>query len=408
MLYAYGAHYKIELPTYSFEKNRYWVEPDSVIEAKKKINTFYKTEWKLKSLSPLSEDKETRSYLIYINSDKRSNDIVRQLKNRNNKIICVKIGSSYFHNTQENAYTINPNSKTNHGQLFKSFKENNIKFDRIIYLWLLDESYENRGITFDNINRYLNIGYCGLYYIIQEIANNKLAGVPVITIVTDNLYYVTGGETVSLGKVIVKNAIGHILIKYPYVNWIDIDSIDKNIDKLSVELIKEILFAMNNLQVAYRNNMRWVMSLELVKKNVFASDLLSKNKTYIVSSEVVGKELSFAKYITNYIQVNIILIMSEEFPSREEWCKWLKEHDSDNNISKKILQIQEMELSGNNIFMVTLNIKNLNKICDVFGKITDKIDGIFYLSSDIPEDEKTHMHNKSAFNGNYKILYTDL
>jgi acyl transferase domain-containing protein len=102
--YKQEKHYRLPLPTYPFERQRYWIEPPrkNVLEFQatpsKNLDIadwFYVPSWKRSPLSVSQLEQLQGSVLLFINECNLGSQLAKKLQNESQKVIFVKIGESF-------------------------------------------------------------------------------------------------------------------------------------------------------------------------------------------------------------------------------------------------------------------------------------------------------------------------
>jgi|GEM_PF-5749703 len=353
---------------------------------------FYESVW-TNCPSPMNnEERHSSCYLVFIDDLGIGAELVQELKEKNNRIYIVEKGNKYSYNESKHTYTLSPDSKNDYLELLKSLKDGGISIGSILHLWLLCDTETDHKVTPESINHYQKIGFLSLLYIAQEMIELQISNFINICIITNGMCSILGDEELYPEKATIQGLLKCIPQECPNIRCKNID-----IDRTSraKNISSEILLSMNDTQVAYRNNIRWVCIYEKIQIfDNFATEFLRQNGTYFITGGLGDIGLSFAEYLAQNSKANLILMGRSEFPKREKWDDWLSSHKEEDEVSKKILKIQKMELAGGRVFVVRADVSNKDQTQKAFYdacKIFGKINGVFHLAGATKKSECSYI-----------------
>lgn len=100
--------------------------------------------------------------------------------------------------------------------------------------------------------------------------------------------------------------------------------------------------------VAIRRGRRWVRRVAPVLPGM-APPLpkrLRQRGVYVISGGLGGMGLVLAEYLARAVQARLVLFGRSAFPGREQWAAWLREHPNDDPTSRTIARLQAIEALG--------------------------------------------------------------
>lgn len=382
--YACEQRRRITLPTYPYERQRYWLEPQAAFNApvttgrKAEITDwFYIPSWK-RSLPPKSEE-TTGNWLVFIDNCGLGESLVQQLQLANQNVIQVKIGEE-FRRISEGIYTINPESPDHYQALFS---ELNHYPSIIAHLW--NVTGENDQPTPEQAQIF---SYHSLIYLTQALGakESKVK----ITVVSNNMQGVSGADLLYPEKAPILGFCRVIPWEYPNITCRSVDVVLPEVgtwpqECLIKQLISECTTNSSDAVVAYRDHHRWVESFEQVKLpsiNI-AETRFRKNGVYLLTGGLGGMSLEIGKYLAQTVQPKLILLGRSPFPSRDEWQSWLTTHEATDEVSCKIRQLQTIESLGAEIFILSADVANLEQMQTAIAQAQAKfgqINGIFHTA----------------------------
>ncbi len=335
--YQNKRHYRVPLPTYPFERKRYWIDASTQISqevtnrSKVKINNhgdwFYIPTWErdkqveFVTTQKLAENKYV--WLIFIDNAGVGSEIAQNLGNASHDVITVAVGDK-FDQIGYRQFSINPESEKDYIELLEDLELRELSVERIIHLWNLDE-----GINQSSFQDVQKLGFYSLLYLTQAISQHKISNSIYIKIITNCLYDVVGEEElnpiqspiVGLSKVIGQ--------EYPNIACCNLDvTLDgKGKERLVKQLLSEVISQPTDFTIAYRGRYRWRQQFKLVNRDEEFNQKvqLRKEGNYLIIGDLVnGLGRVFAEYLVNTLQAKLVLVGDEKPSFASENCLFVE------------------------------------------------------------------------------------
>lgn len=338
---------RIPLPTYPFERQRYWIDakPAEKPQQKAQINDyFYIPTWKRSNLLNLPVKQQSR--LIF--SD------LEGLAPENQTVITIGTGENFTRNS-ENFYTINTKKSQDYNQLFQTLQELG-QIPEII-VWELSESF----------------GFDSLLYIVQAIHRQQIINPIQIIVITHHLYDVIGTENPDPEQAKILGLCKVIPQEFPNLTCRQIDIEGKT--DLRLELSHG-----NDSVVAYRGGHRWVQTFEPISLPEPQQTRLREGGTYLIAGDLVeGLGLIYAQYLAQTVAAKLILIGRKQFPEKAQWETWLVTHGQQDEISRTIRKLQALEALEAEICFFSADLADEGQIQAIIDK--SEIHGVIHADT---------------------------
>jgi len=391
--YAGEQRRRIPLPTYPFERQRYYLEPENSYTRKghkprssgKRADVadwFYLPSWKQFDLPHLTKLEkqipEDRSWLIFCDESGVGEALAQRLVQRGKEIVVVHAGEQ-FRRTADRAYTLNPVQKNNYDALLKELVSRGIKFTRVIHLWTLDKS--------ESFERAQQSGLYSLLFLTQALAEQTLANSLEFVVVTESVQEVNGEETLRPDQATVLGACKVIPQEYPEITCRTIDVVSHIRNAVPTQLIDQLLDELaekvSEHVVAYRGRHRWIQSFEPVRleNGSGAQSLLSDGGVYLITGGLGGVGLALAQHLARTHKAKLALLGRSGLPAPDAWPQWLEEHDDDDNVSRKIRKVRELETVGAEVLLLRADVSNEGQMFEAVARTVERfgrIDGVIY------------------------------
>ena len=370
--------HRVPLPTYPFERQRYWVEPQKPVqvtieaqESSYKIadidEWFHVPSWKRSQISKPHGKKALADHklcwLVFLDECGFGDKLVRQLQQDGQRVTTVKAGTQSSQVSEE-TYTINPQNKEDYHGLLKELRAAERSPNTIVHLWCLTSAKGNYTGS-DVLEISQNLGFNSLLFLTQAI-DDQLAPEPVqIKVISNNLQEVTGEEVLFPEKAILLGPCRVTSQEYPNIQCTSIDIV---LPKAEAEQEQKLDLLMEELStktsepiVAYRGKHRWVQTFEAVRleKTAGLKTRVRENGVYLITGGLGGIGLALAKYLSQTVRAKLVLTARTILPPRDEWNAWLKTHDDQDSISRKIRKVQSIEELGAEVLVLSVDVSDM-------------------------------------------------
>lgn len=384
--YSHELRHRLPLPTYPFERQRYWIEPPAQAKSTSNRQTklykkpniadwFYIPSWK-RSLLPsqrryaASKSKQKTCWLVFVDTVGVSSQIAKRLEVEGQDVITVMMGEQ-FTNESDRAYTINPQQRHDYHVLLKELRARNLLPNAIAHLWSLTPN-EQAELPHQFFEECQNLGFYSLLFLTQALGKQEVTDDLQILVVTNNVQEVNGDERLYPEKATVLGLCKVIPQEYPNITCRHIDVVTSEAGTFQEKQIIEQLVAEINIKpsenvVAYRGKHRWVQTFEPAKleEPIEEATPLRQGGVYLITGGLGGIGLVLAEYLAQTVCAKLILIGRSELPSKDEWSQWIATHNDQDEVSYKIRKVQALEALGADVLVKSADVSNQKQMQEV-------------------------------------------
>ncbi len=410
--YIHERRHRIPLPTYPFERQRYWIEVNknatlammqqqSMHKKPDIADWFYVPRWKestpleLLKKGELLEQKSC--WLVFVDSYRVGGEIAEQLKQKGQDVVTVGLGEQ-FTRLDDHTYTINPQHKDDYDALFQALQEQDWKPQEIAHFWSItpDDTLTSQELDghihlkrqfFEDCQ---NLGLYSLVFLAQALGQQNITEPIKLMVVTSNIHDVTGSEILCPEKATILSPCKVIPQEYPNISCccFDIvlaDSRHKSSQKYIDYLLAEFTAQATDNVIAYRGNHRWVQTYEPIRldANITGKTRLKKQGVYLITGGLGDVGLVLAEYLARTVQAKLVLLGRKGLPEKSQWQEWLETHDEEDNISRKIRKVQEIEALGAEVLAIAADVANEEQMQKAIAIVTKRfgtINGVIYAA----------------------------
>jgi acyl transferase domain-containing protein len=414
--YEHERRYRLPLPTYPFERQRYWIEPtktetklipqaslDNLVKKKDIADWFYRPCWK-QSIPPRLDqeilDQEIFSsqscWLVFANGivDKNGIDsqLVERLQQHNQDVVVVYLGDK-FSQLCDRTFTLNPAKAEQYGQLLNQLILQQKKLAKILHLWSITSPVQGE-LDLERVNLAEERGLYSLLFLAQALEKQNFTDSLQITVFSNHMQNITSEDLLCPEKASLLGAIKVIPLEYPHISCRSIDILvphhgSKSKEKLIEHLLAELTTTQNKIQneilIAYRGFQRWVQTYEPVRfeQSLQNSFPIKEDGVYLITGGLGAIGLTLAEYFAKNTKTKLILTRRSYFPPQSDWAQWLDDHDEQNQVSLKILQLQAIQALGSEILIANADVADLEQMQKVISQAEQqfgRIDGVIHCA----------------------------
>jgi len=352
-LHAGQKRRRVALPTYPFERKRYWIESQKSSPSGSKSTRcgmddwFYLPSWKRSvPAAPAIASHTPFTWLLFLDSDGLGQMAADRLTQGGHTVIRVVAGNRFDRNA-DGSLTVDPSQRDHYEQLLAELHAKGQTPERILHLWSVTPGQCSKSAGFSQ-----DLGFYSVLYLTQAWAQHHGEGRLDLSVVTHQVQDVTGHEMLCPEKATVLGVTQAVGMEQPQITCrcIDIEWPPSDHDRawLCSTLVHDVLAATSDDAIAYRGRHRWVRAYDPVALVAPTSrpTRLRENGVYIITGGLGGIGLSLAEYLADRVQARLVLVSRLGLPPQDQWQDWLDQHESDDPTSSKIRHVQDLQGRG--------------------------------------------------------------
>jgi acyl transferase domain-containing protein len=370
-VHAHARRARVHLPTYPFQRQRFWVaapdEMEEVLESATLKNPdigewFYAPSWKY-SVAPEKRSLSASScWVIFADSSGLGAELISLLEAQNQDVIAVAPGAE-FRRTGDRTYELDPPQRGHYTELFRDLRAGGRNPEHIVHCWTvtgrrLVGNDEQAAASFQD-----RAFYSVLAIAQALIALNVTAPVR-IDVVSDKMHFVTGDEPINPAVATVAGVCRSVPQEYPNLRCRSIDVVLPGNGAPGMHLLAERLYAeltsdRFDATIAYRGGQRWVQVFEHERFDEPAprASLLRHNGVYLLTGGLGRIPLVLATELAA-AHARLAFVGRSRFPSRPDWKRHLATHPADDSTSRRIRQLLEIEAMGVDFMVLRADVGN--------------------------------------------------
>jgi phthiocerol/phenolphthiocerol synthesis type-I polyketide synthase E len=392
--YRHERRRRCPLPTYPFERQRYWVELDSAgaealfgrRELGKKSDIadwFYLPSWRTTLPPPLDAGpaEPDAGWLIFDDGHGLGERLASRLAAAGQRVARVECGAAgeRCERRGEALWRLAPADREGYDQLLREVMAGGGAPRYVVHLWCVGG--DAPGTDWEPRSQELeDRGFWSLLYLAQACGRQGLNTPLALLAVASGLHRVRGEErrlcpekATLLGPVLV------IPREYPHIRAACVDvelptaaattapatavpattaPADRALDELAARLAAEAAGPLADAVVALRGDQRLARELEPARIEACPPERLRLRTggVYLVTGGLGGIGLTFAEFLAREHQAKLALLGITALPPRDEWESWVAEHGERHRTSQRIRKVQELESAGAEVLVIACDV----------------------------------------------------
>ncbi|MEM8530261.1 MAG: beta-ketoacyl synthase N-terminal-like domain-containing protein [Chloroflexota bacterium] len=406
--YSYEQRKRIPLPTYPFERQRYWLEgqprrhtvttptidtsrPEEVLSSLKKEDLgdwFYLPGWKYhppKVPAPSQEQEGKLCWLLFGDDQGISEEIRQQLLNRQHTVITVTPGQRFIQ-LAETHYCVRPHIRTDYEQLIDEIQTYGSMPHQVVHCWTLNQPSSDT----EHLQWVLECGFYSLMALAQALGERLEEEVCRITILSHGLYNVSGQDKLVPDNATLIGPCKVIPQEYPTLSCSIIDvphtKAQSRQDKILLQqVLGELLSTDEDSVVALRYQGRWTPTFERLPlpEQPYDTKVLREGGTYLITGGLGGIGFALAAYLARTVHANIVLTSRTGLPRREMWDQLSSDHQNHETIRRQIDEIHQLEALGAHVLPLAADVANEKHMQEVIQRTNEQfgeLHGVFHAA----------------------------
>jgi acyl transferase domain-containing protein/thioesterase domain-containing protein/acyl carrier protein len=370
-LQAGEAPRRVSLPTYPFERQRYWIEPGErvlagkaagavpVAEGAQSEQWFHQRVWK-KSPAEKTASADHACWLLFLDESGLGREISGQLKTSGHEVLEVVVGDKY-QRRGAGSYAIRPGVREDYDELLKDTVKREHPPKRIIHLWPVTAVNGGRPLE-----QALDLSFYSLLFLAQAWGDQDLGAVE-IACVSNGLQSVSGENVIEPARAALFGPVRVIPKEFPSVfcRTIDLDRKIQDRRRAASDIITECSVRNADSCVAYRNSERWAESFESASLRTQTSGTRLREKgVYLIVGGLGGIGLVVAEHLARSVHARLVLVGRTPLPPASEWQSILDKPNGANGARQKIAKLREIESLRAEVLTISADVTDFRQIAE--------------------------------------------
>jgi thioesterase domain-containing protein/malonyl CoA-acyl carrier protein transacylase len=397
---------RVSLPTYPFEHQKFWIEPDKArpaiappaIASDKPAEalSFYRRSWKLAPADAASAPASGTtpvpgSWLIFKDSqglaDQISAQIAARLKHSKRDVVLVTPGTAYKKN-KRGRYTIRPAVRADYDALLADLIASGSVPSKILHLWSIAPE---RAST--SLRNTLERCFHSPLALAQSLAAQDLSDIE-IAFVSNRLQQVPDkhGEAepvVDPARAVVFGPARVIPKELPGIQCRTIDLDAAPAAESAALILAELTTPSQHSTIAYRQGQRYVETLtDLILADLDLAALpeqkrLTPRGVYLITGGLGGLGLAVAAHLARELNARLVLVSRSLLPPESKWDAAVNDSSLSESTRDRIRHLLRIRAVSGGLLVLQADVTSVHQMRAAVAVARNhfgKIDGVFHAA----------------------------
>ncbi|HEX6290948.1 MAG TPA: SDR family NAD(P)-dependent oxidoreductase [Herpetosiphonaceae bacterium] len=390
--YARESRRRVPLPTYPFERQRYWAQSDvsalsmgaqrAALEKKPDLaDWFYLPSWK-QTRQPEPFDAgylaaTPRNWLVLTDASGLGARLMQRLRQANQTVIEVRPGAQ-FRQTGADSYELNPQQTPDYAALLAALRSADQLPHNVVHLWTVTPD-DQADAASDTFQRMQALGFSSLIALAQALGGEELAAPVDLMVVSNQLHDVAGGEELRPEKATLLGPCRVIPREYLQITCRSLDVVmpratPQIVDALADQILAETQTESSDVIIAYRGARRWAQTIEPTRLTAAPGrpPRVRQGGVYLITGGLGGIGLTLAEHLARTAQAKLVLVGRSTFPARAQWAEMLDTLPDTDATSRKLRQVQNLEAHGAEVLVISADVTDAAQMRAVVAQVIDR------------------------------------
>jgi len=365
---------RVALPTYPFQRQRYWIDRPSEMSAAvqptpsastptapslppsnpdKIASWFYVPCWQ--GTPPASfvlpaQSRGSECWLTLAGEDQLSDELISALRVRGDTVVAVKAGAEF--EWREGNAIVNPSSAADSQLLWKQINASRVEPSGLLCL----PGFTTDGLAYEAILHLLQAAGSSR----RQLKRFEFVMTALESVSGEPVGESYGGDLAGLAHVIPLEFEGS------ECRTIDIEPHDATSSSSVAQLLEELSTCGNGLAVALRRGTRWQKTWARAPLKSGDHSPFRDTGVYIITGGTGGIGYVMAKHLLSQHDARVVIVGRSTLPDQNEWESWVAEHGEGDRTSRQIRRIEDLERAGGEILYLAADVADYQAMRSVF------------------------------------------
>jgi acyl transferase domain-containing protein/acyl carrier protein len=380
---------RVPLPTYPFERKRYWIDPPAqtaappVAVARSSRNPeisewFYLPSWKSSEIPDGSGTPRKRNWLVFSDDD-AGPALADALRQRGDAVAIVRMGEEFDAVSRDN-FVLRPDCGPHYAALMDHLSGAGRLPDAVMHCWSLPQAIGREAA--------LCHGFHSLLHLARSLAASDPHHEVTINVISSGVHAVLAQDLMEPVKATLQGPCTVIPQEYPALRCRNIDLTLEGWPAALDGVLEDCATLVTDPTIAYRGGRRWVRCFEPAgwADEPKAGSLLRPAGVYVITGGFGNIGITLAETLARRCRARLALLTRAALPERQDWDEWQRAHRPEELVSQRIRSILQLEALGAQVLPITCDVTSRDQIAGALERTRQafgEIQGIIHAAGEM-------------------------
>ncbi len=425
-LYKVESRQRVSLPTYPFERKRYWIEApheQHLPEIQSSLplpgrteqitDWFYRARWEQTDLASGSPA-VSQNWVVLPDAIGVGERVAEHLQQQGHTVVRVYPGS-HFAQVEETVFQVRPGESDDYTQLCTALSSQQKFPSHVWHGWNITNEVAELTTSAETFRVQQEQSFYSLIFLARALSNHLFDENLHMLVFSSHVQVVTGQEALQPEKTSLLGACKVISQEPLNITCrcidIEIDGSDEQHADLGAQYLIECIHHQTDQVVAYRDGQRWVQKYEAIPLAPASPDTarLRHEGVYLITGGFGSIGLALAEYLAKTVKARLVLVGRSPLPPRDTWQDLLQSNAGDERLKHKIRSLLKIEEQGGVVMLCQADIADCTQVQSVIRSVLEvfgALHGVFHAAGVTnpetfksveqltKEDSEIHFHSK--------------
>jgi amino acid adenylation domain-containing protein len=388
---------RVPLPTYPFERQRYWVEAGAVrtstaiVKSKDVASWFFLPSWTSSVTERFGGPRGTQapagSWLVLGEDEGPARPLAERLRSAGGRVVFARRGDRLQRESQD-SFTLRPGAPEDYRALLGQLDGEGWSPRGVVHAWSA-APLEADASPAERLSREQERGFLSALFVVQALGRRASRDPVRLVLLSSGLHEVTGGEPLSperLGILAIAKVAPQedpritscsVDVGFPRGGAYDDETLDLLADECLSGAAGEV--------VALRQSRRWLQTFQPVRlaPPVPESLRLREGGAYLLTGGLGEIGLEVAERLARRVSARLVLVGRSGLPVRAEWDAWIEAHDEADQTRRRIERVRGLEAAGAQVLVAAGDVADLHRMREVWAEAEarfGRVDGVIHAA----------------------------
>ncbi|MPZ81182.1 MAG: SDR family NAD(P)-dependent oxidoreductase [Actinophytocola sp.] len=384
-----GHRRRVALPTYPFQRKRYWIEPGAGLTAVAAVPAsgmvaeagasperdlatwFYHPVWHNRPTQRRDVAAAERGPWWVLAADELGERTAQRLAEHGADTVLIRPGDGYRHVSAEDhlhIIEVEPNSRCDYTRVMSEFGRPRTA----VHAWTLGAD------GFDEAQR---LGFHAVRVAAGALAETNTPGPLELVLVTGGAVEAVGGDVHHPEHATMVGLVPVLAQEIPDFGCrlVDVDvascAAERGLDDLAAELIAEACTPIRD-HVALRRADRWVQAYDQLRIDEATESPLRHGATVLITGGLGDVGAVLAEHLATTRGARLVLTVRTALPPENTWATYLADHPESDRAARHIRTVQGMRARGAEVLALSADVAERDQMAAVVAEATARFGAV--------------------------------